>query len=259
MTRTLPIGKQAQRTSKLTILPCFSKLARRGRQKTIETSVICTDAWPPLEKRGFTIMELLLVLTIIAILSSVSMPVLKGFAATRRLKASAYTVRDLLAFARDMAITGRNAHLVVFDLDRGQYWLASSETFDPRNPLTSAITASNSTAIAAQPRAQSRDALEGTQRGLSRTGGIMGIPHVFEQNVRLVAMVTNHSGRTAQVDSGVEYVYFSPTSTSEHTLMYLQNQRNQVMSITVEAASGHIRVQQLTQQDIEMLGFETEL
>jgi len=221
--------------------------------------VICTDAWPPLEKRGFTIMEMLLVLTIIAILSSVSMPLLKGFTATRRLKASAYTVRNLLAFARDMAITGRNAHLVVFDLDRGQYWLASSETFDPRNPLTSVITAQNSTVIAAQNRAQSRAALEGIQRGLSRTGGIIGVPHGFEQNVRLVAMVTNHSGRTAQVNSGIEYVYFSPTSTSEETLMYLQNQQNQVMSIAIEAASGRIWVQQLTQQEIEMLGFETEL
>lgn len=221
--------------------------------------MICTDAWHTSEKRGFTIMELLLVLTIIAILSSVSMPALKGFTATRRLKASAYTVRDLLAFARDMAITEREAYLVVFDLDRGQYWLASSETFDPRNPLTSAITAPNSTVIAAQPITQSQTALEGAQQRLSRTGGIMGVPHVFEQNVTLVAMVTNHGGRSVLVNSGVEYIYFSPTSTSEDTLMYLQNQQNQVMAITVEAASGHIRVQQLTQQEIEMLGFETEL
>lgn len=259
MTRTLPIGKQAQRTIKLAILLRFAKLARHNPQKTIEISVICIDAWHPSQKRGFTIMELLLVLTIIAILSSISMPALKGFTATRRLKASAYTVRDLLAFARDMAITGRHAHLVVFDLDKEQYWLASSETFDPRSPLTSAITAPNSTAIAAQSIAPSRATLEGAQQGLSRTGGIMGVPHVFEQNVRLVAMVITHSGRTAQVDSGVEYVYFSPTSTSEETLIYLQNQRDQVMSITVEAASGRIRVQQLTQQEIEMLGFETEL
>ena len=98
---------------------------------------------------GFTITELLIVLTLIGILSVMSMPTLKGFAATRRLKASAYTLRSLLTFARDMAVTDRTAHLVVFDFDNERYWLASSETFDPSNPLTSALTAQNSTVVAA--------------------------------------------------------------------------------------------------------------
>ena len=38
------------------------------------------------QQRGFTITELLLVLVLIGVLSVISMPALKGFAATRRLK-----------------------------------------------------------------------------------------------------------------------------------------------------------------------------
>ena len=98
---------------------------------------------------GFTITELLIVLTLIGILSVISIPTLKGFAATRRLKASAYTLRSLLTFARDMAVTDQTTHLVVFDFDSDRYWLASSETFNPSNPLTSALTAQNSTVVAA--------------------------------------------------------------------------------------------------------------
>lgn len=98
-------------------------------------------------QRGFTITELLIVLTLMGILSAISMPTLKGFAVTRRLKSSAYTIRSLLTFARDMAITDRTAHLVVFDLDNDRCWIASSETFNPSSPLASTLTAQNSTAV----------------------------------------------------------------------------------------------------------------
>ena len=210
---------------------------------------------------GFTITELLIVLTLIGILSAVSMPALKGFAATRRLKASAYTLRSLLTFARDMAITDRTAHLVVFDFDSERYWLASSETFNPSNPLTSALTAQNSTVVAAIQNNASRNPLTtgsaAPQGLLTRSSGILGVPYPMEQDVTLVAMVTNHNGRTVLVDSGAAYIYFSPTSTSEDALVYLRNSRNQIMSVTVEAASGRIRVRQLTSQEVEILGFET--
>ena len=217
-------------------------------------------------QNGFTITELLIVLTLIGILSAISMPTLKGFAATRRLKASASTLRSLLTFARDMAITDRTTHLVVFDLDSDRYWLASSETFNPSNPLTSALTAQNSTVVAAVQNNINRNSglqtrpttgTSASQAPLSRSSGILGVPYPMEQNVTLAAMVTNHNGRTVTVDSGVAYIYFSPTSTSEDVFVYLQNSRNQIMSVTVEAASGRVHARQLTAQEVEMLGFAT--
>ena len=217
---------------------------------------------------GFTITELLIVLTLIGILSVISIPTLKGFAATRRLKASAYTLRSLLTFARDMAVTDQTTHLVVFDFDTNRYWLASSETFNPSNPLTSALTAQNSTVVTAIQNNTNRNSgfqtplTTGTstsQVPLARASGILGVPYPMEQNVTLAAMVTNRNGRTVTVDSGVAYIYFSSTSTSEDAFVYLQNSRNQIMSVTVEAASGRVRARQLTPQEIEMLGFETVL
>ena len=215
---------------------------------------------------AFTITELLIVLTLIGILSVISIPTLKGFAATRRLKASAYTLRSLLTFARDMAVTNQTTHLVVFDFDSDRYWLASSETFNPSNPLTSALTAQNSTVVAAVQNNLNRNSglqtspaagASASQVPLTRSSGILGVPYPMEQNVTLAAIVTHRNGRTVQVDSGVAYIYFSPTSTSEDAFVYLQNSRNQMMSVTVEAASGRVRVRQLTSQEIEMLGFET--
>ena len=209
---------------------------------------------------GFTITELLLVLVLIGILSAISMPTLKGFATTRRLKASASTIRNLLTFARDMAITDQTTHLVVFDIDNGRCWLASSETFNPSTPLASALTARNSTVRAApqnntnvNPQATTNSVQQGT---LGRASGILGVPYPMEQGVTLAALETNHNGHTLQSDSGAAYIHFSPNATSGEALVYLQNTRNQVMSVSVEAASGRVTVRQLASEEVEILGFE---
>ncbi len=214
-------------------------------------------------QRGFTITELLIVLTLMGILSAVSMPTLKGFAVTRRLKASAHTIRSLLTFARDMAITDRAAHLVVFDLNNDRCWLASSETFNPSSPLASALTAQNSTVGNASTTNTNVNPLATTnstqQAGtFTRTSGILGVPYAMEKNVTLAAIVTSQNGRTTQADSGVGYIYFSPTATSQESLIYLQNSRNQIMSVAVEAASGRVTVLQLAAEEIETLGFSTQ-
>ena len=210
---------------------------------------------------GFTIMELLIVLTLIGILSAMSMPSLKGFAATRRLKASAHALRDLLLFARDMAITDRNAHLVVLDLEADRFWLASSETFNPENPLASTLAAQSSTAAAARQNsvpASSDPAGNALPQGvLARASGILGVPYTTEQGITLAGVMITRNGRNIQIDSGAAYIYFSPTSTSEDTLVYLRNPRNQIMSVTVEAASGRTSVRRLTPQEITLLGLDS--
>ncbi len=246
---TSPIGLRKQRQSIKTM------------RQTIDRRVL-RNSPPSQSQRGFTITELLIVLTLMGILSAVSMPALKGFAVTRRLKASAHTIRSLLTFARDMAITDRTAHLVVFDLDNNRCWLASSETFNPSSPLASALTARNSTAVNASTPNTNVNPLATTnsaqQETFNRAGGILGVPYAMEQDVVLAAMVTNQNGRTSQTDSGVGHIYFSPTATSQESLIYLQNSRNQIMSIAVEAASGRVMVRQLAAEEIEALGFSSQ-
>ncbi len=193
---------------------------------------------------GFTLIEVMIVLALIAILSSITMPSLRGFAASTRLKSSAHAVRDMLNFARDMSITERTAYFVVFDFDQNHYWLASSETFNVENPSASSITSPSSSSLQAAS----------LQTTPLRTSTILGVWQEFSQNVSLVRMITNHNLRTAQVDAGVDYIYFSSTGSSEDTTLYIQDRRGKVMSIAVANATGRVHLQELDSQQSEELG-----
>ena len=210
-----------------------------------------------LTSKGFTLIEVMIVLALIAILSSIAMPSLRGFAASTRLKSTSHAIRDMLNFARDMAITERAAYLVVFDLTANRYWLASSETFnltDPATPLTASPPTLQPTQ---QPTANQRTAVLRRTASL-RTNAILGIPQKPGHNVSLARMITNHNFQTMQIDTGVDYIYFSPTGSSEDTVLYIQDQRDQAMSITVENAMGRVRLQKINSQQLDALGLADE-
>ena len=206
-----------------------------------------------LGSKGFTLIEIMIVLALIAILSSIAMPSLRGFAASTRLKSTAHAIRDTLNFARDMAITERVAYLVVFDLTTNRYWLASNETFNLTDPSTPLTASAPSSLPSQQPTAgQGHTTLQ--QMSPSRTNAILGIPQKPGHNVNLVRMITNHNFQTIQIDTGVDYIYFAPTGSSKNSVVYIQDQRGKAMSITVENATGRVRLQNINAQQLEGLG-----
>lgn len=198
---------------------------------------------------GFTLIEVMLVLTLIVILSSATMPSLRGFAGSTRLKSSASAIRDMLHFARDIAITEGTTYLVVFDLDQNRYWLASSETFVVSD-LTASLGANGSNAIN-QTEVRSSEL---SQPAVSRTSMILGIPQEPNHNISLSQMVINHNSQTRHIHSGIDYIYFSPTGSSEELILYLQDQDANVVSISVEAASARVRIQDVGAEESEALG-----
>ena len=78
--------------------------------------------------RGFTLLELVGVLMIIALLMTIMTPSLRGFAASRQTVESAAQIVALMAHARDIAVNEGGAYRFNFHPQLSSYWLTRQES-----------------------------------------------------------------------------------------------------------------------------------
>jgi general secretion pathway protein H len=92
-------------------------------------------------KPSFTLVEMLVVLAIIGMLLAISLPFTSGFGKGLRIKTASRAIVGLLHVARSNAITFRRNYSVVFDAEKGQYWIeeAAGQIYEKKYFLPSSI------------------------------------------------------------------------------------------------------------------------
>lgn len=188
-----------------------------------------------LSEQGFTLVEVLIVLTIIVLISTVAAPSFKGFSASSRLKSDVHAIRDLLGFARDTAITEHTPYFVMFDLDRNRYWLADSETFDVDGEI----------GISATSKAIAADTIEAQANTISRTSMILIRPRELTQGITIVEINVRHGSQSIQKDTGIDYIYFSPNGSAEDAILVLENSAENLMRISVDSRTANVEVDEI--------------
>lgn len=75
-------------------------------------------------RQGFTLIEILVVLGIIAIVFTISVPFFSRFTSGQRLKVATREISSVLQAARSYATTRHRAYYVNFDREKGEFWIS---------------------------------------------------------------------------------------------------------------------------------------
>ena len=86
-------------------------------------------------QKGFTLLELILVMVIISTVLAMAAPSLRGFFSSRKTHDAAANILSLIRYARTYAISEGRTYRLNFDYNKGVYWLTSNleGTFDVLN------------------------------------------------------------------------------------------------------------------------------
>jgi prepilin-type N-terminal cleavage/methylation domain-containing protein len=87
---------------------------------------------------GFTLLELVVVVSIVSVIFALALPALGDGLRRWRLQGAVQEVATILKFARNQSVAGRAPVQVVLDRSRNVYWLDSAE-HDPQSALDEVV------------------------------------------------------------------------------------------------------------------------
>ncbi|HGJ64800.1 TPA: prepilin-type N-terminal cleavage/methylation domain-containing protein [bacterium] len=202
---------------------------------------------------GFTLIEVTIVLFIIALMTSASIPWMKTFAETTKLKSSARGIRDVLEFARASAVTERVEYIVAFDLQNAQYLLAPKEAMNTETDGTVILSSINdiSTNYANLLSEETENKRNTTQVYAGRGSGIVGVINQVSENIQIAEII---SDRNTNGGANLDYITFYPDSTAEDFDIYLQGTSGKTFVVRVAESTGRASIKQLTDEETELIG-----
>lgn len=216
----------------------------------------------PDNKFGFTLIEVSIVIFIMLMMVSATVPWMKTFAESTRLRSAARSIRSLMEFARSCSVGERTEYVVMFDPEQEEYWLSLLEFLDQgsgnvvidssQTSLTESLAALSESDEDSIEADADREEMAGTY---SRTGGILGIPKQLPSSIDMIQVF---SPRTESAGSDeADYITFYPDGTAEDFEVYLESESGRIFLISVARSTGRAGIRELTDEEIDELGFET--
>jgi prepilin-type N-terminal cleavage/methylation domain-containing protein len=210
-------------------------------------------------EHGFSLIEVTIVVVIILLMTSATVPWMRNFSEASKLRSAARSIRSLMEFARNSAITERTEYAVVIDLAQQEYWLSLLEyleessggiTAEAFRTSLSEESESTSDKVSTGTSGREEEEIEGA---FSRTGGFLGVPRQLPNTIEILQVV---SQRITKSNVEVDYVAFYPNGTAEDCEIYLQGRSGRVFLVSVTKSTGRTRIKELTTQEIEELGLD---
>lgn len=233
-----------------------------------------------ISRDGFTLIEVAIVMFIIVMLTTAATPLMKNFAESTKLRSASRSIRNLMEFAKNSAISERKNYAVVFDRSNSSYWLTLEEyiggsSLGTVSDIISYMSQSSSTneqpndlsnlpGSTKETKNSSQDS-ETEQSVASRTGSILGIPKELPEGIEIALMNaystygSSSYQRVSSSNSDVQYVVFYPDGTAENFELYLQGISGKTFLISVTGSTGLVSIRELSNEELDKLGISKKV
>lgn len=193
---------------------------------------------------GFTLVEMLVVLTIISILLAVAAPSFKNFSDKRKLTTEGDSISSLAHYARDTAMADGEPYMIVFNLMEQTFWLAKASALEYGDlSMTMYIGAYGPEAEGMTPE---------EMIGM-RAHGILGEMREMDASVSIDRVDVEREGAIVSGAIDYEYVQFNADGTAEPASVYLLNNQSQAVVVDVWLRASRIDVRLLSENEASEL------
>ncbi|MBN1114384.1 MAG: prepilin-type N-terminal cleavage/methylation domain-containing protein [Oligoflexia bacterium] len=164
-----------------------------------------------MRKGGFTLLELVIVLAIIGMVVGIGIPQIKRVFRTN-LKTASVQIAGMIKFAYDSAVIKHRIHRIVFDFDKGVYFLEISES-----DVLIAIDEEEEREEDEDGEADEEKKVQ--RKGFARADGEMGRTLVLPSGIMFDSVENLNTKK--KITEGVANLYFFPQGYTESLIIRL--------------------------------------
>lgn len=209
----------------------------RSRRRTTQRS----RAGRKRERHGFSLMELLLVLAIMAIIAAMILPQLFGVQGRQSLRNAADQLNGAMVDARQQAMVSGQTMYMLFQFDSGMYAVVPE-------PIDQETTAQFEQVTSALSQAANLSRLTGNEDTTSRIDlpGVDRLPAGVQILTGQAGEAQAENAATVQADiSGLPYVAFAPDGTTDDAILQLVSEEQDQITVQLRGLTGAIRIGEL--------------
>lgn len=176
--------------------------------------------------RGFTLIELAVIIIILSVASVVVIPKLKGLIGGGNLKSSARRLVGTITYVHDQAATTGRKYRLCYDLDTNEYWVARLERRE-------------APAARGEPRLRRGAASQTETSDFTELKTALGKRKKLLEGIFFLDVITYPEGK---VNQGYTYTEFSPKGFNEKCTIHLQNEAEETCTLLIKNLTGRVKI-----------------
>jgi prepilin-type N-terminal cleavage/methylation domain-containing protein len=192
------------------------------------------------DARGFTLLELIVVVAMIAVIAAIAFPRLDPFLPQRRLKSAARLLSGTITLVYGEAIAKNKTYRLYMDPSTDEYWITEATKFESEDE-SSVIGLTLGTSF------ELLDYTEGGQ-DIEETAPTepMLAPKSLPQGVHFSSVEIGGAAGTPRV--GTKYIEFTPLGVASPAIIHLINEDDEEFAVTYDGVTGIPRLVPLDEQ-----------